>query len=66
MEATPASIKFTHDDVLNFRADGRRHEIIDGEHYVTPSPNTKHHDVLTTPLLPGFSAILADVFASRI
>jgi Uma2 family endonuclease len=48
VEATPASIKFTYDDVLNFRADGRRHEIIDGEHYVTPSPNTKHQRIVTT------------------
>jgi len=24
---------------------GKRHELIDGEHYVTPSPNTKHQDV---------------------
>jgi Uma2 family endonuclease len=39
---TPASVKFTYEDFLNFPADGKRHEIIDGEHYVTPSPNTKH------------------------
>ncbi len=25
---------------LLFPDDGRRHELIDGEHYVTPSPNT--------------------------
>src|SRR5438132_8145516 len=36
------SVKFTYDDVLCFPNDGKRHEIIDGEHYVTPSPNTKH------------------------
>ncbi len=24
---------------------GKRHELIDGEYYVTPSPNTKHQDV---------------------
>lgn len=28
--------------------------------------SVEHADVLTTTLLPGFSAILADVFASRI
>jgi Uma2 family endonuclease len=28
--------------------------------------SVEHADLLTTPLLPGFSAILADVFASRI
>jgi hypothetical protein len=35
-----ASVKFTYDDFLNFPDDGRRHEIVHGEHYVTPSPNT--------------------------
>ncbi|MGB7218071.1 MAG: Uma2 family endonuclease [Vicinamibacterales bacterium] len=40
-----ASTKFTYEDFLNFPNDGKRHEIIDGEHYVTPSPNTKHQRV---------------------
>ncbi len=39
------SVKFTYEDFLNFRDDGRRHEIIDGEHFVTPSPDTKHQTV---------------------
>jgi Uma2 family endonuclease len=43
-ETTP-SVKFTYEDFLNFPDDGKRHEIIDGEHYVTPSPNTKHQRV---------------------
>ncbi len=43
-EPTP-SVKFTYEDFLHFPADGKRHEIIDGEHYVTPSPNTKHQAV---------------------
>jgi Uma2 family endonuclease len=34
--------RFTLDDFLLFPDDGQRHEIIDGEHYVTPSPNTRH------------------------
>jgi Uma2 family endonuclease len=34
--------RLTYDDFLLFPDDGRRHEIIDGEHYVTPSPNTRH------------------------
>ena len=37
-----ASTKLTYEDFLNFPDDGRRHELIDGEHYVTPSPNTRH------------------------
>ena len=39
---TARSVKFTYEDFVNFPDDGKRHEIIDGEHYVTPSPNTKH------------------------
>ena len=37
-----ASTKLTYEDFLNFPDDGRRHELIDGEHYVSPSPNTRH------------------------
>ena len=40
-----SAIKFTYADFLNFPDDGRRHEILDGEHVVTPSPNTKHQVV---------------------
>jgi Uma2 family endonuclease len=37
--------KLTYDDFLLFPEDGKRHELIDGEHYVTPSPNTRHQRV---------------------
>jgi Uma2 family endonuclease len=40
-----AGVKLTYDDFLHFPDDGKRHELIDGEHYVTPSPNTKHQAV---------------------
>lgn len=40
------SVKFTYEDFQLFPDDGKRHEIIDGEHYVTPSPITKHQRVL--------------------
>jgi Uma2 family endonuclease len=43
--ASTPSVKLTYEDFLNFPDDGRRHEIIDGEHYVTPSPVTKHQAV---------------------
>jgi Uma2 family endonuclease len=43
-EPTP-SVRFTYEDFLHFPDDGKRHEIIDGEHFVTPSPNTKHQAV---------------------
>ncbi len=50
----------TVSDYLRFPDDGRRHELIDGEHHVTPSPATRHqvisgrlfvqlHDQLATP-----------------
>jgi Uma2 family endonuclease len=41
-----ADKRFTYADFLLFPDDGRRHEIIDGEHYVTPSPNTRHQDLV--------------------
>ena len=51
---TAPSSKFTYEDVLNFPNDGKRHEIIDGDHYVTTSPNTKHQAVsLNLTLLLG-------------
>ena len=42
---TTPSVKFTYEDFVHFPNDGRRHELIDGEHYVTPSPNTKHQRI---------------------
>lgn len=37
--------KFTYEDYLLFPDDGRRHELIEGDHYVTPSPATKHQKI---------------------
>ena len=34
--------RLTYDDYVLFPDDGRRHELIDGKHYVTPSPNLRH------------------------
>jgi Uma2 family endonuclease len=46
MSASPrADTRFTYDDFLLFPDDGKRHEIIDGDHYVTASPNTRHQVV---------------------
>jgi Uma2 family endonuclease len=44
-DVRPASLKLTYDDFLLFPDDGKRHELIDGEHYVTPSPNTRHQEI---------------------
>jgi Uma2 family endonuclease len=38
--------KLTHADYLLFPDDGKRHELIDGEHYVTPSPRLRHQQVV--------------------
>jgi Uma2 family endonuclease len=63
MEGTPmgrtvatAKRKLTYDDYVLFPDDGKRHELIDGEHYVTPSPNLRHQRVLLnlTLLLGAF------------
>ena len=34
--------KLTYDDLVLFPDDGKRHELIDGVHFVTPAPNTRH------------------------
>jgi Uma2 family endonuclease len=39
-QAAPS--RFTYDDLLVFEGDGLRHELIDGEHYVTPAPTPGH------------------------
>ena len=54
--AAMPSTKFTYEDFVNFPDDGKRHEIIDGEHFVTPSPNTKHQTIATnlTVALGGY------------
>ncbi len=41
----PAGVKLTYDDFLLFPDDGKRHELIDGEHYVTATPNTRHQQI---------------------
>jgi Uma2 family endonuclease len=41
----PRSVRFNYDDFLLFPEDGKRHEIIDGDRFMTPSPNTKHQRV---------------------
>jgi Uma2 family endonuclease len=40
-----AGVKLTYDDFVLFPDDGKRHELIDGEHYVTPSPNLRHQRI---------------------
>jgi Uma2 family endonuclease len=39
------STKLTYEELLLLPGDGKRHELIDGDHFMTPSPNTKHQRV---------------------
>ena len=41
----PAGVKLTYDDYVLFPEDGQRHELIDGEHYVTPTPKISHQAI---------------------
>src|SRR5580765_1707562 len=46
MTATPTRPRrWTYADYCRIPADGRRHEIIDGEHFVSPSPDIGHQGV---------------------
>ena len=36
------SSQLTYEDYLQFPDDGKRHEIIEGDHYMTPAPKAKH------------------------
>jgi len=47
MSTVMPTLKLTYEDYLYLPEDGKRHEIIDGEHYVTPSPTTKHQTVVS-------------------
>jgi Uma2 family endonuclease len=46
MATTPHDTRLTYEDFLRIPDDGLRHEIIDGEHYVTPSPNLRHQELV--------------------
>jgi Uma2 family endonuclease len=42
MSGRTGNVTFTYEDYLLFPDDGRRHELIGGEHFMTPAPDTKH------------------------
>jgi len=45
VDPAPTRVRLTYDDLVNLPDDGMRHEIIDGELYVTASPNLRHQIV---------------------
>ena len=46
MKRAGPGVKLTYEDYVLFPEDGKRHELIDGEHYVTPAPIRKHQAVV--------------------
>jgi Uma2 family endonuclease len=42
----PARRKLTYDDYILIPEDGLRHEVLDGEHFVSPAPRPRHQIVL--------------------
>jgi Uma2 family endonuclease len=59
MPTTAHDGRLTYEDFLLFPDDGLRHEIIDGAHYVTPSPNQRHQE-LVGRLYLSLGAVLED------
>ena len=68
--------KLTYEDYVLFPEDGQRHEIIDGEHYVSPAPLLRHQQIsmrlssrvgtfIETNRLGEFLAAPADVLLSE-
>ena len=45
MRPANPGVKLTYDDFVLFPDDGKRHELIDGEHYVTPTPILRHQAI---------------------
>src|SRR5687768_12446077 len=46
-----SATKLTYEDFVLFPDDGKRHELIDGEHFVTPSPNQRHQSAVMNLIL---------------
>ncbi len=51
MAQEASSSKLTFEDLVHFPDDSSRHELIDGEHFVTASPSTRHQEIVTNLLL---------------
>ncbi len=52
-------IRYTYEDLLRFPDDGLRHELIDGEHLVSPAP-TPRHQQLSVRLVVAIANYLAE------
>ncbi len=57
--AIAALMKLTYDDLCLFPDDGKRHELIDGDHFTTPAPKTNHQNA------SGNLVVLLDAFVRK-
>lgn len=46
MATDPNMLKYSYEHYVHFPNDGKRHEIVDGEHFVNPAPSTRHQYAL--------------------
>jgi Uma2 family endonuclease len=44
--ALPATSKLTYEDFCTLPTDGKRHELVDGEHFMSPAPSLRHQGIL--------------------
>lgn len=57
MSSQTHRVKFTYEDYLLFPEDGKRHELIDGDHFMTPAPSMRHQRI-SRRLLTSFENFL--------
>ena len=64
--AAHVDTRLTYDDFVQFPDDGNRHELIDGEHYVTPSPEVRHQAIVVRLVLAIGNHLQANPHLGRV
>ena len=65
-EAAPVDTRLTYDDFVHFPDDGNRHELIDGVHCVTPSPEVRHQAIVVRLVLAIGNHLQANPHLGRV
>ncbi|HMB54796.1 MAG TPA: Uma2 family endonuclease [Thermoanaerobaculia bacterium] len=65
VEPQPRRTPLTYEDYLYLPEDGKRHELIDGEHFVTPAPIPKHQ-LAVVNLVTALHRFVADHSLGRV
>jgi len=65
-EAAHVDSRLTYDDFVHFPNDGNRHELIDGVHYVTPSPEVRHQAIVVRLVLAIGNHLQANPHLGRV